>query len=167
MKNLFFTDREIQDLVDESKVMPCPAHDLLSGMKTKSGIGASHSQTTFKFSRNNGDGKWLIYLRLSNENSFDFSCGLGFIPKNKTVAFTLRRYNGKSHEHTNQLETKIPFYDFHIHKATERYQKSSYDDEHYAEPTDRYTDIYGAFDALLIDCKVVGDSSDGRQARLL
>ena len=42
------------------------------------------------------------------------------VPQSNRV-FRLRRYNGKSHEHTNPIEKEI-FYDFHIHTATERYQ---------------------------------------------
>ncbi|MDZ7814842.1 MAG: DUF1828 domain-containing protein [Planctomycetota bacterium] len=34
----------------------------------------------------------------------------------------MRRYNGKSHQHTNKIEGNT-FFDFHIHQATERYQE--------------------------------------------
>lgn len=61
----------------------------------------------------------------------------------------LRRYNGKSHEHTNRLEAQPPFYDFHIHQATERYQTSSYADEHFATTTVAYVDLAGAFKCLM------------------
>ena len=166
MKNFFLTDNEIRCLIDEPKEINHSAHALLHGMKTKSGREASHSQNTFRFERNNGEGEWFIYLRLNNENLLDFSCGLGLIPKEKRKAFTLRRYNGKSHSHTNRLENQKTFYDFHIHQATEKYQKSPYSDEHYAEPTARYTDIYGAFESLLLDCKVTSDHLDDRQRRL-
>jgi hypothetical protein len=38
------------------------------------------------------------------------------------------------------------FYDFHIHLATERYQKTGqYRPEHFAEPTNRYSDIHSAW----------------------
>jgi len=76
--------------------------------------------------------------------------------------FCLRRYNGKNHKPTNQLEHEA-FYDFHIHQATERYQKSSYDEDHYA---DLYPDFLGAFKRLVIDCKVTWNSVDDRQMRL-
>ena len=56
------------------------------------------------------------------------------------VLFRLRRYNGRSHQHTNKIE-EITFYDFHIHTATERYQDAGYAEEHFAEVTDRYVDF--------------------------
>jgi len=57
-------------------------------------------------------------VRFDEGETPDFSCGLGFIPKGKTQVFSLRRYNGKSHQHTNRLDENQPFYDFHIHQAT-------------------------------------------------
>lgn len=166
MKDFFLTDKEIQNLIDEPKQMNRSAGSLLHGMKARSGRGASHQQKSLKFPRSSGEGEWLIYLRRSIENPFDFSCGLGFIPEGRTQAFTLRRYNGRSHQHTNRLENGATFYDFHIHHATEKYQHASYDDEHHAQPTDLYTDINGAFKNLLTDCKVMDNSLDDRQVRL-
>ena len=166
MKEFFLTDREIQDLIDEPKQMNRSAGSLLQGMKIKRGRGTSYQQNSLKFSRSNGEGEWLIYLRCNRENPFDFSCGLGFIPKGRGQAFTLIRYNGKSHQHTNRLENEETFYDFHIHRATEKYQKSSYDDEHHAQPTDLYTNLHGAFKILLADCKATDVNSDDRQTRL-
>ena len=78
----------------------------------------------------------------------------------------LKRYNGKSHEHTNQLDAEQPFYDFHIHQATEKYQLSSYADEHYACPTNLYADIFGAFNNLLVDCKVNEANAEDKQPDL-
>ena len=165
MKKFFLTDGEIQDLIDEPKTMGCSVDSLLSGMKSKlGGKGVSHLQNSRKFPRSNGVGEWLIYLRRSKEYMFDFSCGLKFIPKGRKQAFTLIRYNGKSHYHTNRLENENPFYDFHIHRATEKYQNSSYGEEHYAIPTERYADIHGAFRCLLVDCQA--RPLDDRQARL-
>ncbi len=166
MREFFLTDGEIQGLLDEPKVMSCSADTLLLYMKTKSGRGASHQQNSIKFSRTNREGEWLIYLRRSQENPLDFSCGLGLIPKGRVQAFTLIRYNGKSHQHTNRLENEAAFYDFHIHHATEKYQQSSYGDEHHAQPTNRYTNLHGALRSLLIDCKVTEDSPDDKQMRL-
>ncbi len=65
--------------------------------------------------------------------------------------FRLRRCNGKSHEHTNLIE-KQTFYEFHIHMATERYQREGENEDWYAEPTDRYGDLSGAIDCLIADC---------------
>ena len=74
--------------------------------------------------------------------------------------FRLRRYNGKSHEHTNNIE-KVTFYDFHIHTATERYQVSeNKKEDKFAEVTDRYSDFSGAMDCLIEDAGFPPKSPD-------
>ena len=62
----------------------------------------------------------------------------------------MRRHNGKSHEHTNQIEANT-FYDFHIHMATERYQELGMREDAYAEATDRFGDFDGALRCLVDD----------------
>lgn len=166
MKNFFLTDKEIKNLITEPKTMGCPIDSVFKSMKDKPGREISYRQTSFKFSRTGGEGEWLIYLRHSKENVPAFSCGLKFAPKGRNQEFTLVRYNGKNHQHTNCLENENTFYDFHIHTATERYQQSPHDDEHYAQPTDRYADIGGAFKILLFDCKVLNDNSDNTQVSI-
>ena len=64
--------------------------------------------------------------------------------------FRLRRQNGRSHEHTNQIEDET-FYDFHIHIATERYQELGAREDAYARPTDRYGALRDALDCLFTD----------------
>ena len=64
--------------------------------------------------------------------------------------FRLRRYNGKSHEHTNHIECES-FYDFHVHLAPERYQNFGTREDAYAEPTERYSDFRGAVQYLIDD----------------
>ena len=66
--------------------------------------------------------------------------------------FRLLRYNGRSHPHTNTIEGDR-FYDFHIHKATERYQKKGQKEESYAEVTDRYRDLDGASICMIKDAE--------------
>jgi hypothetical protein len=63
----------------------------------------------------------------------------------------LIRYNGKSHEHTNLIEGES-LYDFHIHKATQRYQEIGAREDTFAEPTDRFADFQGAIKCLANDC---------------
>lgn len=159
MKDFFLKNKEIQFLIDEPKPVDCSPESILLGMEAKGGRASSILQNSCKFPRQDGEGEWLIYLRSNMENPLDFSCGLGLIPKGRAVTFHLRRYNGKSHEHTNWLEKEPTFYDFHIHEATERYQNSSYKDDHYAKVTDRYAQLDDAFRCLLEDLKVTGDSS--------
>lgn len=166
MKEFFLTDEQIRDLIDEPKQIDCSAVSILRNMKSRGGRASSHFYHSHRFPRVNGEGVWLIYLRRNKLNPLDFSCGLGFLPQGRNQAFMLRRYNGKSHEHTNRLEKQPPFYDFHIHQATERYQTSSYGDEHYATITDGYVDLAGAFKCLMDDCRIVDDSDEAKQTEL-
>lgn len=95
--------------------------------------------------------EFRLILRQNNINPLDFSVILAYKPKNVNQWFRLRRYNGKSHEHGNKLE-KERFYDFHIHIATDRYQKLGAREDAYAEPTDRYSSRTGALDCMFQDC---------------
>ena len=61
-------------------------------------------------------------LRQNKINRLDFSVILAVRVPQSNLLFRLRRYNGKSHEHTNHIEGDT-FYDYHIHMATERYQE--------------------------------------------
>jgi hypothetical protein len=92
-----------------------------------------------------------IILRQSIINPLDFSIILAFRPSQSNVLFRLVRYNGKSHEHTNTIEN-ISFYDYHIHKATERYQQIGAREDTYAEATDRFANIQEAISCLIKDC---------------
>ena len=92
-----------------------------------------------------------LILRQSMFNHLDFSVILGVFPKESNELFRLRRYNGKSHEHSNKLEEQ-KFYDFHIHTATERYQELGKEEDAYAEQTERYSDFQSAIDCMLSDC---------------
>lgn len=123
-------------------------------MKIKDGRGALTQQNSHKFPRQGGKDSWLIYARLNKNNLLDFSCGLKHISGKKAAVFTLVRYNGKSHHHTNHLDNDLAFYDFHIHRATEKYQNSRYKGEHYATPTDRYSRLEDALICLVTDLKI-------------
>ena len=95
-------------------------------------------------------GAFRIILRRNILNALDFSAILAVhIPQSNRL-FRLRRYNGKSHEHTNSIE-RDNFYDYHIHMATERYQEIGAHEDAYAEITNRYDDLKSALDCLFSD----------------
>jgi hypothetical protein len=95
---------------------------------------------------------FVIAVRQSLLNTFDFSAILGYKLPGVNTIFRLRRYNGKSHDHTNTIENER-FREFHIHKATERYQRSTGSKEdHFAVTDRRYFDLDGAVECLLADC---------------
>jgi hypothetical protein len=81
----------------------------------------------------------------------DFSVILALNPTGTNVLFRLRRYNGRSHEHTNQIEGDT-FYSFHIHHATERYQEAGTREDAFATPTDCFSDLVSALSCMLREC---------------
>lgn len=142
---LRLSDVEIRELIDERKPLPDDYRQRIQP-KLKLGhkereldiIGASKSE-------------FRIVFRQSQINPIDFSIILAYcVPKTNQI-FRLRRYNGKSHEHTNPLEGNS-FYSFHIHMATERYQDSGLREDSYAEPSNRFADYHGAIRCLFEDC---------------
>ena len=46
------------------------------------------------------------------------------------------------------------FYDYHIHQATERYQREGTKEEYFAEKSSRYTTPQEALNCLISDCNV-------------
>jgi len=139
------SDDQIADLIRESKPIPpglCPLE--------KMSLRNHHKRRDFDIeaeSRNN----FAVAIRQSTLNMLDFSVILGYKLPGSFTVFRLRRYNGKSHHHTNTIE-KEAFYDFHVHKATERYQKLGFKEEHFAVRTSGYYDLESAIQCLLTDC---------------
>ncbi len=141
---VIYTDNQIEGLVLERKPLPANWRDR-TRMKAKRGHDEQHLDLTGTA----GTGFRLI-LRQSRINGLDFSVILAVLVPQSTQVFRLRRYNGRSHEHTNQIEHET-FYDFHIHLATERYQELGTREDAYARPTDRYGTFRGALDCLFTD----------------
>lgn len=98
--------------------------------------------------------EFVLILRQNNVNVIDFSLILAVRVLGSNQLFRLRRYNGKSHEHTNHIEGNT-FYDFHIHMATERYEEMGTREDAYAEPTDRYADFHQALRCLIEDTNII------------
>ena len=147
------TDDLIGSLLAERKVLP---DDFLRQSKLKSKHG--HKEFGREIIGEKGSIFRLVY-RQSEYNQLDFSIILLYIPKGSTQQFRLRRYNGKSHEHTNRIEGKT-IYGFHIHTATERYQQSGLKEDGYAEETSRYADYHGAIECMLEDCGFVKSTNN-------
>ena len=132
-----YSDEEIVKLIEERKVLPNDWRDQL----VKKGEVFVDSVDGNRF---------RIVVQQSDFNSLSFSAVLIVLPPRSSKDFRLRRYNGCSHRHTNRIE-KEKIDGFHIHYATERYQLSGYDEEAYAQLTDRYTNLKGALRCLLKD----------------
>lgn len=144
------TDAQIARYEREHKLL---SHDYDVRLFTFARVG-SHARSELEVAGEDGH-RFLVRLRQSLLNPIDFSAILSvYVAGGAEVR--LRRYNGKSHPHSNRIEREPPFYDFHIHRLTERYQsKTGYKPEGYAERTERYGDLRGAVTCLLEDCGFV------------
>ena len=141
---VIFSEMEIKLLLIEPKTLP---DDYRLRIQTKPKRGHRERELTVTgFLRT----EFQLIFRESNFNPLDFSIILACFPPGSNTLFRLRRYNGKSHEHTNTLEA-VTFYNFHRHTATERYQASGLREDTFAEVTDQYQDFAGAWRCLL-DC---------------
>ena len=141
----FLKDTEIAALIAERKPLP---QDYRTRIQTKPKRG--HQERELDVTGAQGT-KFRVILRQSSLNALDFSIILAYVPPQSTALFRLCRFNGKSHEHTNKLESNT-FYDFHIHRATERYQQSGLREDSFAEPTHRFQDFASAVRCLIQDC---------------
>ncbi|MBL0176260.1 MAG: hypothetical protein IPP94_13495 [Ignavibacteria bacterium] len=139
------SDSEIADLIAEEKVLPSDYRQ-----KVKLNPKHGHSERELEMTGVKGN-EFALILRQSSYNHLDFSIILTWLPPNSSTRFRLRRYNGKSHEHTNKLESDR-FYDFHIHQATERYQQTGLREDSFAEATSRYQDLGSALQCVIQDC---------------
>ena len=142
---VLLNDDEIQRFIEEPKPLSAD-YRLRLRLKPKRG----HKEAELDLEGSEGSPFRLI-LRQSMGNSLDFSLILAYLVPRTNIVFRLRRYNGRSHEHTNKLEGN-KFYSFHIHMATPRYQEEGFREDAYAEPTDRYADLEGALECMLANC---------------
>jgi len=141
------TDSAIAELIAERKAAPDGLQPI-----TRLSERNRHWRREYEIKCATTGNRFVIKVRKSTINPFDFSVILGYQLPGLTTIFHLRRYNGKSHWHTNHLDDNVRFRAFHIHTATERYQKNGADAEHFAEITTRYADLDGAINCLLADC---------------
>lgn len=139
------SDQDIKLLVNEKKSLP---RDFRAKIQVQPKRG--HKERELDIKGEDGNDFRLI-LRQSLFNPLDFSIILVYRPPQSNILFRLRRYNGKSHEHTNPIEGGT-FYDYHIHQATERYQKIGAREDSYAEPSNRFSDFHQAISCIINDC---------------
>lgn len=140
-----YSDAEIAEMIAERKPLP---QDYRSRVQLRDKRGHKERELEVMGERKT---QYRLILRQSDFNTLDFSIILAVNPADTNQLFRLRRYNGKSHEHTNQIEGGT-FYDFHIHQATERYQESGAREDTFAESTDRYADFRSALRCMFEDC---------------
>lgn len=140
------SDAVIQELIVEAKTIPDGLRPL-----TKQIDRNLHRRREFEIVGAEGS-SFVLATRQNTLNALDFSVILGYRMPGFNTVFRLRRYNGKSHQHTNTIENET-FRDFHIHTATERYQrKGGSKEDHFATVDHRYYDLESAIKCLLSDC---------------
>ncbi len=154
------TDDQIAALIAEPKPLPGTLGQPVLPLR---GTKMGHREAEYDVQGSAGH-DFRIIVRQSECNPLDFSVVLAYRFETSNRVFRLRRYNGKSHQHTNRIEG-LSFYDYHIHMATERYQRGAEKEDAYAEPTNRYGDLYGAIACLIADCGF--QASGEHQPRLL
>lgn len=140
-----YSDREIMAFLEEKKPLPKDFRSKLHPRPKR-----MHSEQRLEI-QGEGGNHYRLIIRQSRLNPFDFSIILALCPPNSNQVFRLRRYNGKSHEHTNTIEGDR-FYAYHVHTATERYQELGAREDAYAEPSDRFSDFNAALNCMLSDC---------------
>ena len=154
-----YTDVEISQFINEAKILPDNYYDVLI---TQLKIKGAFKRSTLEV-RGSEQNVYHIDIRQSTQYNRDFSVILRVEQRLTTGYFILRRYNGSSHWHTNVIEGESAFRSFHIHHATQRYQEIDRKPEHYAEPTDRYSDIVTALDCMIDDCGFIRPSNNRRR----
>ena len=148
-------DHDIESLLKEIKPLP---EDYRSKIQIRPKRG--HKERELDVQGVNGSNFRLI-LRQSLINPIDFSVILTYRTPNSNQLFRLRRYNGKSHEHTNNIEEER-FYDFHIHQATERYQEIGAREDTYAAASNRFSEFHQAIVCIIEDCAFEGPPNTQR-----
>lgn len=142
-----YSDHEIEAMLREAKFLP---RGRASRMMLRQKRGHSEREVGLSGA---SERSYRVILRQSNCNTLDFSVILALNLPDSNQLFRLRRYNGKSHQHTNQIE-RDTFYDFHIHMATERYQELGGREDAYAKPSHDYWDLESAIGCLFRDCAI-------------
>ena len=142
-----YSNQEIAALLQERKPLPTDRRERIHLLR-KCGHNERHLELT-------GDSENLfrLILRRNQINQLDFSIILAVRVPQSNQIFRLVRYKGKSHEHTNHIEDET-FYNFHIHRATERYQEFGTRVDAYAEPTVRYDSFHSALCCLIDDANL-------------
>jgi hypothetical protein len=148
------TDTQIDALIVERKPIPDGLRPIGKQIERN-----QHKRRDFDVNGASGS-EFMVAIRQSTLNPFDFSVILGYKVPGLNTIFRLRRYNGKSHVHTNTIEGDTAR-GFHIHYATERYQRSGGSKEDgFAQKTDRYWTLESAIDCLISDCGFVAPIDD-------
>ncbi len=141
--SIIFTDEEIKSFIQERKVLP---DNWGSKFKERMNQGfKEHYQDIIGEDEN----IFRIIVKKGDFSKSNFSVILVVRISGSKNFFPLCRYNGSNHQHTNKIEKEV-IRGFHIHIATERYQRKK-NVFGYAQSTTRYSDVNGAIQCLFAD----------------
>jgi hypothetical protein len=145
MDHKSISDQIVADLKAMPKRMKSP--------NAKTVTKGKHTERNIEVVTLAGFHSFTLIERQATFNPYNFSCGLIW-KASKSQHVILARYNGSNHPHTNHIEGDEFEYSCHIHIATERYIEAGHKPEHYAQKTDRYSDLQGAIKCLLEDWNI-------------
>ena len=146
-----YSDEEIEGFIQERKVLPDDWYSKL--------IRPNKENGELTVIGDNGN-EFRIIVRPDDAMPLDFSVFLVVIPPKSNQDFKLRRYNGRHGRHRNPIE-KERIEGFHIHYATERYQRRGSKEETYAVQTERYNNYEDALRCLIQDTNFVEPPQQG------
>lgn len=139
--SIIYSDQEIEALVQEHKPLPKDWRNRL--------LSPNNKKRELLVIGDMGN-KFRIIIRQNDFRPSDFSVILAVLVLSPNRNFRLRRYNGWTSRHRNRLEREI-INGFHIHFATERYQRKGLKEDAYAQRTERYRDCEEALRCLIVD----------------
>ncbi len=148
MGRIHYTDVEIKQLIDEKKILE---ENILEDIDWDKSHGSRRFSVTLYGKKGN---IYKIKLRQSLKDKNDFSVILGVEKPGTNLFFIIKRYNGNTHAHENFIEGNTFRLKYHVHTATERYQKIGAQFEHFAKPSNRFYNLRGGIICLLQDCNV-------------
>jgi hypothetical protein len=131
------TDAEIGRLIRVEKQITSPPKKRMSSRQ-------GSLRNDFHLESLDGKEKFKAFIRVLEEFEEDFSVGLDHI-SSEGKSICLLRCNGRHGEHRNHRPGEVPFFDFHIHTATEEAFARGEEPEHFAT---RSTDYATWQDAL-------------------
>lgn len=152
-------DVRIAAMISEPKALPENWREELANLKNR--VGRHESQIDLTGA--NGT-QFRVIVSLRHPNPGDFTVIL-MLDSPDHPDFRLLRYDGSGHVHKNTLEGDRIIRKPHIHRATERYQIATYQrrPDGYAEETQRYQDLPGAWDCFRTDVNLVfPDNADDK-----
>lgn len=139
-------DNKIEQLVIMKKRVTNP-----NARKSDKG---SHYQYNYTVKGEEGY-EFQLYVRQSTLTEDSFNCGLSRLMPSGEV-LTLRRYNGPSHCHKNNIEDDKLCYNTHVHKSSEKYIQANKKPDSFAEVTNKYKTLKGALHCLVNNCNISG-----------